>query len=411
MGVGSGSALCTWLSAADLTQMENFAIAFPLKNACSPPHLFSPFPITKPSPGCSLEPTPMTPPAAQPCANTRGTTQARLLQLVAGHHPLLPLGVNWFARLRKWEGQYVHLINLKMKYAALMEVAEQLNRIEPSASGKSQNNWNCKPQPLGSTAKWACASDFFLWTDSFPNSGLFQAWASPRQGSSGHQIHDKLHISETNLQFKMKTTVRKIDDSQGWVHGKGAKSWGATRIFPGQWFPGARGHAGLMIPINLDIWAPLPTQRPGQRSGSPPETFCWSRLKPRSSPFWQINGFHWRISLSSISFREGRRQELRFGLLLMSSWWPNSRCIYTPPTCGKPRKKDPSLELLRLSGQISAISALPVWEAEWKVLSHPSPASWPWRRTLCPAPARGSGSVETPLDIIIYGVLVTLETK
>lgn len=318
MGVGSGSALCTWLSAADLTQMENFAIAFPLKNACSPPHLFSPFPITKPSPGCSLEPTPMTPPAAQPCANTRGTTQARLLQLVAGHHPLLPLGVNWFARLRKWEGQYVHLINLKMKYAALMEVAEQLNRIEPSASGKSQNNWNCKPRPLGSTAKWARASDFFLWTDSFPNSGLFQAWASPRQGPSGHQIHDKLHISETNLQFKMKTTVRKIDDSQGWVHGKGVKSWGATRIFPGQWFPGARGHAGLMIPINLDIWAPLPTQRPGQRSGSPPETFCWSRLKPRSSPFWQINGFHWRISLSSISFREGRRQELRFGLLLMS---------------------------------------------------------------------------------------------
>lgn len=95
-----------------------------------------------------------------------------------------------------------------------MEVAEQLKRIEPSASAKSRNNGNCKP-PLGNRAKRAHVSNSFLWTDSFPNAGLSKAQASPRQGPSGHQIHDKLHISETNLQFKMQTAAGKIDDSQG----------------------------------------------------------------------------------------------------------------------------------------------------------------------------------------------------
>ena len=42
-----------------------------------------------------------------------------------------------------------------------------------------------------------------------------------------------------------------------------------------------------------------------QRSGSPPETFGWTGLKPRSFPFWQICGFHWRISLSSLSASGG----------------------------------------------------------------------------------------------------------
>lgn len=130
-----------------------------------------------------------------------------------------------------------------------------------------------------------------------------------------------------------------------------------------------------------------------------------NRLKPRSSPFWQINDFHWK-SPSPPSWLWG-------GLGAQTEVWflvtKLLVCLQTP-VWAKPRKKKPSLELLHFSGQDWVVLALPVRETERKFWPHPSPAHWPWR-TLCPAPASDSGSVETRLDIIIYGVLVTWETK
>lgn len=76
--------------------------------------------------------------------------------------------------------------------------------------------------------------------------------------------------------------------------------------------------------------------------------------------------------------------------------------------CGKPGKKATGSEVLPLSGWDLAIFALPVWEAEGKpdtsiscLLTMKDPR---------PDPAGDRGSMETLLDIIIYGALVTLET-
>lgn len=95
----------------------------------------------KPPPGRWLESMPMTPPAAQPCANTGGHDSTPAAAAHGWQSPAFtPLRESVCLAVKTRRGIYVHLINLKTECAALMEVAEQPNRIEPSASAKSQNN-------------------------------------------------------------------------------------------------------------------------------------------------------------------------------------------------------------------------------------------------------------------------------
>lgn len=253
---------------------------------------------------------------------------------------------------------------------------------------------------------------FFLWAGSFPKPGLFKTWASPRQGPSGHQLHDKLHVSETNLWFK----IGKISAIWEDIWQPGVSAWqrceelGSHKDFPMSVIPRGQGtcvtHGGVIDDTHSSGCLSPPTHKAScQRSDCPPGTFGWSKLKPCSSPFWQINGFHWRISLSFLSTL-GRAGGKNWGL---GSWVPGDQTLdvlditylwkateegsqHGAALFVRARLDDLVFDCLggRMETFAVSVSCL-------LTMKHPL--------------SHSCSSMETLLDIIIYGVLVTLETK